>query len=157
MSELKTLTPEVSIETSQGTINLTPFKFKYFSKVLDLVAKYIDTFSTSNDAGEIAQKLMANAGEETLADICHLIYLASGKERDFLDELGWNEVTNILLTLIEENIDFFFQIGDRLNQLGRNRQETEAVDGQKQQQNSSHQDTSGAKSETIPSPSSTSS
>lgn len=154
MSELSTLTPEKEIETSEGTVTLTPFKFKHFSRVLDLVAKYINTFSESNTAGDITQKLMADAGEETLGDICHLIYLASGKEREFLEELAWNEVSNILLTLIEQNIDFFFQIGDRLNALGKSRQQE---GGQKQSPNSSPTATNGAKSENTPSLSSTSS
>lgn len=154
MSELKTLNPEKHIQTSQGLIELAPFKFKYFPKVLDLVSKYIDTFSQSESAADIVQALMANAGEQTLTDISYLIYLACGKERDFLDELAWNEVSELLLTIIEQNIDFFFQIGDRLNALGRNRKNQ---DGQEPAQNSSPTVTTGAKSETTASVNSTSS
>lgn len=156
-NELRTLNPEKHIQTTQGLIELAPFKFKYFPKVLDLVSKYIDTFTSSETAADIVQKLMANAGEQTLNDLTYLIFLASGKEREFLDELGWNEVSEILLTIVEQNIDFFFQIGDRLNALGRDRREESKSSGEEPAPSSSNTDTVGKQLESTASSNSTSS
>lgn len=150
MSELETLHPEQEIKTSQGLVELKPFKYKDFKKVLALVNKYFEVFANSENAGAIVQALMSNAGEDTVNDLNQLIYYASGKESEFLEELSWNEVANILVCVVEQNIDFFFQIGDRLNNLGKARNQTQNQGGDVQQLNSSNTDTSGQKSESTP-------
>lgn len=120
--ELKILIPAVELETSQGTITINPFKFKDFPKALGLVSKYLDTFMGAESAFAIANSILSDSGEETLADISSLVALTSGKDREWLDNLTWDEVFEILLAIVEQNIDFFYRMGQRVGQTVKKRQ-----------------------------------
>lgn len=129
--ELKILIPNEEIETSIGTITLSPFKFKDFSKALALISKYLDTFLSAESTYEIAQALLANAGEQTLADVSSLVTLCSGTPRDRLDNLTWDEVTQLLLVIVEQNIDFFYRMGGHLGETMKKRSLQSQTDGAK--------------------------
>lgn len=130
--ELKILIPVEEIETSQGMITLHPFKFKDFSKALGLVSKYLDAFMGAEGAYAIAQILLADSGEETLGDLGKLIELSTGKNRDYLDDLSWDEVVQILVIIIQQNIDFFFRIATKLGETIKERQSESQTAGEKQ-------------------------
>lgn len=128
--ELKILIPDEELETSAGKITLRPFKFKDFSKALELVSKYLDVFMESESAVAIAQVMLTNAGEQTLADLAILVELCSGKERNFIDNLSWDEVFQILVAIVEQNMDFFYRLGDRMSEKVKSRQKV-GTDGEK--------------------------
>lgn len=129
--ELKILIPNEEIETSIGTITLSPFKFKDFPKALALISKYLDTFMSAESTYEIAQALLANAGEQTLADVSNLITLCSGNDRVSLENLTWDEVTQLLLIIVQQNIDFFYRMGGHLGKTMKKRQTEDQTDGAK--------------------------
>lgn len=129
--DLKILIPAEDVETSAGTVTLRPFKFKDFPKALGLVSKYLDAFMGADGAYAIAQILLADSGEEALGDVGKLISLCCGKEHEFLDELTWDEVVQILVVIIQQNIDFFFRIGGSLGESIRKRQAESQTAGEK--------------------------
>jgi hypothetical protein len=55
-------------------------------------------------------KLIQENGGEILADICEVIEISTGKNREFLDELYGHEVLDLLLACIEVNASFFKKI-----------------------------------------------
>lgn len=135
--ELRVLIPSVEVETSTGTIVLNPFKFKDFPKALAIVNRYVEIFSTAEDTMSIVSGLLKDAGELTLNDVASLIELASGKTRDTLNELTYDEVVNMLATVVEQNMDFFNRIGKKLTKTEEEtpsmqieqKQETTVLDG----------------------------
>ena len=128
--ELKILIPDEELETSAGKITLRPFKFKDFSKALELVSKYLDVFMGAESAFAIAQVMLSNAGEQTLTDVSFLIKLCTSVERDFIDNLSWDEVFQILVVIVEQNMDFFYRLGDRMSEKVKSRQKV-GTDGEK--------------------------
>lgn len=129
--ELKILIPNEEIETSIGTITLSPFKFKHFSIALALISKYLDTFMSAESAYEIAQALLKDAGEQTIADVSSLVTLCSGTPRAELENLTWDEVTQLLLVIVEQNIDFFYRMGGHLGETMKKRSGQGQMDGAK--------------------------
>jgi hypothetical protein len=129
--ELKILIPAEEVETSQGTVSLHPFKFKDFPKALGLVSKYLEAFMQADGAYAIASILLADSGEETLADVGKLISLSCGKDREWLDELTWDEVVQILVVIVQQNIDFFYRIGANLGETLKKRQPENQTAGEK--------------------------
>lgn len=112
--ELSILIASETVETSAGLVVMRPFKFKDFPKAIGLINKYFQKITEADSSVEIVRAMLADAGVETLEDICALIELSCGKEPDFYQELTWDEVTNLLLIVVEQNIDFFNRIGSRL-------------------------------------------
>lgn len=111
--ELKILIPDEVVETSGGQVTFKPFKFKDFPKALGIIEKYVKLFFKSDEPEEAIIGILQNGGEATLADVSALIELTSGKNREFLDELDWPEVVNLLVALFHQNRDFFYRIGEK--------------------------------------------
>lgn len=119
MSDLNILIPAQTVETSAGSITLKPFKFRDFQTALTVVSKYVDLIATAESSGDMVRRILSSGGSETLGDVATLIKLTSGKDPEFLDDLSWDEVFGLLLTIVEQNLDFFFRAGERLGSLGK--------------------------------------
>lgn len=129
-TELEILIGDKTIPTSLGEITLRPFKFKDFSKVLQVINRYLSIFAESETTAQAVKTLLANADEQTIPDILLLIKLTTDLEREQLEELTWDEVANLFLVVVEENLDFFFRAAAKLGKLGKGEEKEEQKAGQ---------------------------
>lgn len=116
MADLAVLIADKSFNTSAGTIELRPFKFRDFNKALNIIERYVNVFMVANTAAEIAERLFAKAQDdyEVIADINKLLTLVMPTPVS-IDDLGFDEVLALVVEVIDMNLDFFKRIGERLN------------------------------------------
>lgn len=106
--ELVTLVPHQTLKTQNaGEVTIKPFKFTQFPKVIEVLSGFASSISSldSLQAGDIVALLTKNGGEE----IFQLLCMATGKDKDWLDELEADEGLELMLIVVEQNMDFFNQ------------------------------------------------
>lgn len=102
--DLKILVPQETISTKMGDVEIKPFKFTQFPRVIEILSGFASALSMDNlEAADIVGLLMKNQGE----DLFELMRLASGKDRQWLDELEADEGIELLMKVVEQNMDFF--------------------------------------------------
>lgn len=114
--QLQILINSRSFSTSAGEIKLVPFKFKQFTIALEIIEQYL-LIITTYDKAELIVELLAKTDDKfkLLTDVVSLLGLVSDWTAEKFEELGYDEVISLLTEIIEMNIDFFSQIGKRLN------------------------------------------
>lgn len=119
MSDLLVLIPDRTYSTSGGSVTLTPFGFKDFKTALAIIERYVNVFMVSQTGAEMAEKIFAKVSENyaILDDVNALLSLVMRGEAN-LDNLRYDEVICLVTEVIQMNLDFFKQIGERLNKLG---------------------------------------
>ena len=102
--DLKVLAPQETISTKLGAVVVKPFKFTQFPRVIEILSGFSSSVNVDNlEAGDIVNLLMRNQGE----DLFELMCMASGKDKEWLDELEADEGIEILMKVVEQNMDFF--------------------------------------------------
>ena len=102
--DLKVLAPQETISTKLGAVVVKPFKFTQFPRVIEILSGFSSSVNVDNlDAGDIVNLLMRNQGE----DLFELMCMASGKDKQWLDELEADEGIELLMKVVEQNMDFF--------------------------------------------------
>lgn len=102
--ELKVLVPNEKISTKIGDIEIKPFKFTQFPRVIEILSGFGSEVNLDNlTAGDIVNLLMKNQGE----DLFELMCMSSGKDKEWLDELEADEGIELLIKVVEQNMDFF--------------------------------------------------
>lgn len=118
-NQLSVLIPDRSFLTSIGDVTLKPFKFKQFKTALAIIEKYLKIILGSEDVttASIMESLLEKAEDDytVLEDIASLLGLVSSKETSDLGELGYDEIFALLTEVVEQNMDFFGQIGKKIN------------------------------------------
>lgn len=118
-NQLSVLIPDRSFNTSIGDLVLKPFKFKQFNTALEIIQKYVEFILGGEDVttGSIINFLLEKSEGDysVLVDIVKLLSLVSGKESEEIDELTYDEVFALLSEIIDQNKDFFSQIGKKIN------------------------------------------
>ncbi|MEG3437701.1 hypothetical protein V0288_11275 [Pannus brasiliensis CCIBt3594] len=132
--QLAILIPAREFDTSIGPITLKPFPLKHWNKVFDMIDRYKALFHedpitvTGKDGKpqtvmmrisieEALVILLQKAGENylILKDLGELISLCSGVEVEKIEELQYDEIGSLLMEIIDQNGDFFRQIGAKIN------------------------------------------
>ncbi|MBT9158858.1 MAG: hypothetical protein DDT26_00106 [Dehalococcoidia bacterium] len=125
--DLDVLLPEQEVRVSgDRLVRVFPFKWRDTKRALAIVERYLTVLQSAATGGEVAKALLAKGGEQTQQDVQTLITLTTGKNSDFIDELSFLDVLNLLSTAVELNLSFFFRVGDRLAAVG-NRRKPEAT------------------------------
>ena len=102
--DLKVLAPQETISTKLGAVVVKPFKFTQFPRVIEILSGFSSSVNVDNlEAGDIVNLLMRNQGE----DLFELMCMASGKDKEWLDELEADEGIELLMKVVEQNMDFF--------------------------------------------------
>jgi ABC-type antimicrobial peptide transport system permease subunit len=131
ITDLTTLIPDQTFDTSAGKITLRPFPFRLTNQALDIISKYKTIFLApkqitykdedgvdqttfaSKDTVDIVDEILAKNDDNysVLEDIAQLL-LISGKEdiSKIIPELGYQEVVYLLSIVVKLNQDFFGQI-----------------------------------------------
>lgn len=118
MSDLLVLIPDRTFATSHGPVTLTPFALRNFKTALGIIERYVNVFMVSQTGAEMAEKIFARVNEDyaILDDIQALLTLVI-KPSIELEDLRYDEVIGLLAEVIQMNLDFFKQIGERLNKM----------------------------------------
>jgi hypothetical protein len=118
-NQLSVLIPDRSFDTSIGAVTLKPFKFKQFKTALAIIEKYLKIILGKEDvtSGDIIESLLEKAEDDytVLSDIAQLLGLVSSKETTELEELGYDEIFALLTEVVEQNMDFFGRIGNKIS------------------------------------------
>ena len=102
--DLKVLAPQETVSTKLGGVVVKPFKFTQFPRVIEILSGFSSSINIDNlEAGDIVNLLMRNQGE----DLFELLCMASGKDKEWLDELEADEGIELLMKVVEQNMDFF--------------------------------------------------
>jgi hypothetical protein len=119
-SELQVLIPDRTFKTSVGDVSLVPCQFKHFNRAFEIIERYVNVFMVAQTAEEIAGRLFAKVSEnyEVLRDINSLLgmVIVSTQENLDIEELRYDEVLGMVVEVIDMNLIFFKQIGQRLNE-----------------------------------------
>ena len=102
--DLKILAPQEVVSTKSGDVVVKPFKFTQFPRVIEILSGFSSAVNLDNlEAGDIVNLLMRNQGE----DLFELMCMASGQNKEWLDELAADEGIELLMKVVEQNMDFF--------------------------------------------------
>ena len=102
--DLKVLAPQEVVSTKSGDVVVKPFKFTQFPRVIEILSGFSSAVNLDNlEAGDIVNLLMRNQGE----DLFELMCMASGQNKEWLDELEADEGIELLMKVVEQNMDFF--------------------------------------------------
>ena len=131
-NQLKVLIDSRSFSTSVGEIKLSSFKFKQFSTALEIIEPYVTIYSLdltpAETAAEIVQQLLCKVEDKysILVNIAALLQLVSNWNSEQLSELDYDEIIALLVEVVDQNMDFFSRIGERLNK-EEDKQKTEPL------------------------------
>lgn len=102
--DLKILAPQEVVSTKSGDVVVKPFKFTQFPRVIEILSGFSSAVTLDNlEAGDIVNLLMRNQGE----DLFELMCMASGQNKEWLDQLEADEGIELLMKVVEQNMDFF--------------------------------------------------
>jgi hypothetical protein len=111
--ELEVLFPDVSVPTSNGNYTVSPFPFKAFKRVLELVKKYAGVVE-ADPTGNIFSLIIAHA-DEGIDDVVEFIQLCCPITDTQLNRIRMDDVIDLFMTAVEVNRDFLLV---RLQQSG---------------------------------------
>jgi hypothetical protein len=104
LDELEVLFPEVPITTKQGKFIVSPFVFKDFKRVLELVKKYSGIVEQAPEAS-LFSLIIANA-EDGMDDVIEFIGLCCSIQSEQIEALRFDEIVDLFMTAVEVNRDF---------------------------------------------------
>lgn len=139
--ELEILFPERTIKTSLGAVEVAPFKFGHFGKVLGIINKYVEFFGNSDKDFIFG---LLEKGEDAAEDLAMLATLSTGKEREWLDELPIDEAIDLFFKVFEVNASFFVEKIRMGSAAFQDKMIAISTDGESKLLNSSVPDTVGA-------------
>ena len=109
MSDLTTLFPNNTVETSSGVVTVKPFTFGQLPLVLKKARTIYGGVSHLLDNGSneaaVVLEIMAVGGD----DLIDLVCLSTGKDRAFFDDLQMDEGVKVVSSFLEVNLSFFVQ------------------------------------------------
>lgn len=109
MSDLITLFPNCTVETTSGPVTVKPFTFGQLPLVLQKARTIYGGVShlLENGGGEAAVvlEIMAVGGDDLISLMC----ISTGKDRDFFDALQMDEGVQVTSAFLEVNLSFFVQ------------------------------------------------
>ncbi len=121
LKELETLVPDSNVVNIKGQeIEIKPFKFFNLLRVLRIILRASEDVSfTTTDEFTIIKLLSENP--EALVEI---FSIATGKNRDFFEDLDTDEGVELVTKIYKTNESFFIQkVQPKLESLGLNRSE----------------------------------
>lgn len=130
-TDLTVLIPRETFKTSIGDISLEPFKFKKAREALDLINRLkliwltpktiivdgvnVEVDKTVNELIEEVLGRYQDGNYQVLEDIISILLLSTkGATKETLEELGYDEISYLLTTIVLLNKDFF---GERIKLL----------------------------------------
>lgn len=108
--DLDALLPKsVDVKIGEETITISPFKFKAVKAVSAHVALFRAKLAEEDGEEDAKLGVMQLALDHT-EEILDVIKLATGKDAAWCDELGMDNVLDLLGAIIEVNLDFFSRL-----------------------------------------------
>jgi hypothetical protein len=104
MSDLDILFPERVLTLGQETVEVKPFRFGDFKKVLAILDEFIEIFSS--DPETWVQTLLGS-GEEAVEALATLTLFSVNRDRDWLNSLEGDLALDLFFKVFEVNADFF--------------------------------------------------
>jgi hypothetical protein len=104
--ELDILFPEVSVNTGKVRYIVSPFKFKDFKRVLELVKKYSGIVAAASEPDADLFNLIVENSEDGINDISEFIRFCCPITQKQLDDLRFDHVVDLFMTAVEGNRDF---------------------------------------------------
>ena len=109
MSDLATLFPNSTVETSSGPVTVKPFTFGQLPLVLKkartIYGGVAHLLSDGSNEAAVVLEIMAVGGD----DLIDLVCISTGKDRSFFDTLQMDEGVKVVSTFLEVNLSFFVQ------------------------------------------------
>jgi hypothetical protein len=102
--ELDILFPDVAVNTKQGKFTVSPFVFKNFKRVLDLVKKYSSIVKEQPEA-DLFDLIISNA-ETGTDDVIEFIQMCCPIATEQIENLRIDEMIDLFMTAVEVNRDF---------------------------------------------------
>lgn len=113
-SQLSVLIASKTFSTSIGDVKIGPFKIltEQGAEAIAIVDRYLEVLSNPENNKDDMTMLRAllGTGEKKaiiVQDILHILHVASEVTKDKLQELGHDEVINLLSEVLKQNMDFF--------------------------------------------------
>jgi len=101
MSDLDVLLPERSITIGGEEVEVSPFKFGQFKKVIAIIQQVGGYLESP------PQEWIASLGDEAIESLATLALFCISKDRQWLDELPGDQAFDLFLKVLEVNADFF--------------------------------------------------
>lgn len=99
------------VKVGDETITITPFKFRHVKKVTEHVALFRAKLGEDTGEEDKDAKLgMMQLALEHTSEILEVIALATGRNENWCNELGMDNVLDLLGAIIEVNLDFFSRL-----------------------------------------------
>ena len=110
--QLEVLFPNsINVKVGDETIIISPFKFGQINKVIKvatplfgLLKSQVDLTKTESEVGAQVMELVLTNGGDALGEI---INIATGRSKEWIDELESDSVIELLVAIVEVNKDFF--------------------------------------------------
>lgn len=115
IKELKTQFPKQTFDIEGERVTITPFKFKDFQVVFELIERYVSSYKATDTDMSFVSSLLENGGTTALADVATVIEISTGKTAEWLEGLTYDVVVALLVEIFAANKDFFQALGKRLN------------------------------------------
>ena len=130
-TDLTTLIPDQTFNTSVGEIVIRPFLFNDTNRAIDIISKYTTIFFTpkkesyldeegveqtafvAKETGDIVQEILQKGEDNNysvLEDVSNLLELSSKDISRVIGKLTYPEVIYLLSVIVKLNQDFFTQI-----------------------------------------------
>jgi hypothetical protein len=143
MNDLEALFPERHIRIGETLVEVKPFRFGHFKKVLEIVERYANVFAS--EPNDWVKALLVN-GEDAIEALATLTLFCVDRDREWLDELEGEDALDLFFKVFEVNADFFVR---RITAGATSIATAIQKAGQSSSPDLSPQATTGAKSKTI--------
>lgn len=104
-SDLTKIIPESNIVVAGGkNIEIKTMKVKQLSATIKAIQPFAAAFKAQRDSFDAAEIVMSHTDS-----VVDLVVILTGETKEFVEELGIDELVIIFTKLVEVNLDFFIQ------------------------------------------------
>lgn len=104
-SDLTKIIPESNIVVAGGkNIEIKTMKVKQLSATIKAIQPFAAAFKAQRDSFDAAEIVMSHTDS-----VVDLVVILTGETKEFVEELGIDELVILFTKLVEVNLDFFIQ------------------------------------------------
>lgn len=104
-SDLTKIIPETNIVVAGGkNIEIKTMKVKQLSATIKAIQPFAAAFKAQRDSFDAAEIVMSHTDS-----VVDLVVILTGETKEFVEELGIDELVILFTKLVEVNLDFFIQ------------------------------------------------
>lgn len=104
-SDLTKIIPETNLVAAGGkNIEIKTMKVKQLSATIKAIQPFAAAFKAQRDSFDAAEIVMSHTDS-----VVDLVVILTGETKEFVEELGIDELVILFTKLVEVNLDFFIQ------------------------------------------------